>query len=100
MSFSVSINSSPVVKLVGHVAVNIVAVSCLLIHYTVSDLKSTEEVCLRGENEGSPLRTPDQQAEIRRHLFHNIAASWFPKAAGFAQKAKADIWAAAKAFPS
>lgn len=53
-----------------------------------------------GDNEEVPLRTPDQQAEIRRHLFHNIAASWFPKAAGFAQKAKADIWAGAKAFPS
>lgn len=46
--------------------------------------------------EASP-RTPDQQAEIRRHLFHNIAASWFPKAGAFAQKAQADIWAAAKA---
>lgn len=53
-----------------------------------------------GDNEEVPLRTPDHQAEIRRHLFHNIAASWFPKAAGFAQKAKADIWAPAKAFPS
>lgn len=52
------------------------------------------------DNEEVPLRTPDQQAEIRRHLFHNIAASWFPKAAGFAQKVQADIWAAAKAFPS
>lgn len=35
------------------------------------------------DNEEAPLRTPDQQAEIRGHLFHNIAASWFPKAAGF-----------------
>lgn len=52
------------------------------------------------DNEEVPLRSLDQQAEIRRHLFHNIAASWFPKAAGFAQKAEADIWAAAKAFPS
>lgn len=36
-----------------------------------------------GDNEEAPLRTPDQQDEISRHLFHNIAASWFPKAAGF-----------------
>lgn len=52
------------------------------------------------DNAEVPLWTPDQQAEIRRHLFHNIAASWFPKAAGFAQKVQADIWAAAKAFAS
>lgn len=51
------------------------------------------------DNEEAPLRTPDRQAEIREHLFHNIAASWFPKAGGFAQKVQADIWAAAKAFP-
>lgn len=44
----------------------------------------------------APRRTPDQQAEIRGHLFHNIAASWFPKAYSFAQKVQADIWAAAK----
>jgi len=31
-------------------------------------------------------------------LFHNIAASWFPKAGAFAQKVQAVIWAAAKAF--
>lgn len=51
------------------------------------------------DNEKAPPRTPDQQAEIRGHLFHNIAASWFPKAGAFAQKVQADIWAAAKAFP-
>lgn len=38
--------------------------------------------CFAGDNEEAPLRTPDQQDEISRHLFHNIAASWFPKAAG------------------
>lgn len=53
----------------------------------------------RWGNEEVPLRTLDQQAEIRGHLFHNIAASWFPKAGAFAQKVQADIWAAAKAFP-
>lgn len=51
------------------------------------------------ENGEVPPRTLDQQAEIRGHLFHNIAASWFPKAGAFAQKVQADIWAAAKAFP-
>lgn len=51
------------------------------------------------DNEQAPPRTPDQQAEIRGHLFHNIAASWFPKAGASAQKVQADIWAAAKAFP-
>lgn len=49
MSFGVSINTSLVVELVAHVAVQIVAVSCLLVHYAVvSDFKSTEEVCLLG----------------------------------------------------
>lgn len=50
------------------------------------------------DNKEGPLRTPEQQAQIRGHLFHNIAASWFLKAAAFAQKVQADIWAAAKAF--
>lgn len=48
--------------------------------------------------EEAPPRTPDQPVEIRGHLFHNIAASWFPEAAAFAQKVQADIWAVAKAF--
>lgn len=63
----------------------------------VCDFECTE-VCV-GDNEEVPLKSPNQQAEIRGHLFHNIAASWFPKAAGFAQKVQADIWAAAKLFP-
>lgn len=83
----------------GRVSVLIVAVSCLLIHNAVVSEVHGGGVFAR-DNEEVPLRTPDQQAEIRRHLFHNIAASWFPKAAGFAQKAQADIWASAKAFPS
>lgn len=66
---------------------SIIALLCVTLRASVQD------------NEEAPLRTPDQQAEIRGHLFHNIATSWFPEAAGFAQKAQADIWAAAKAFP-
>ena len=65
-----------------------------------SDFKKQKEAnCLDGTTTRPPPRTPDQQAEIRGHLFHNIAASWFPKAGALAQKVQADIWAAAKAFP-
>lgn len=62
-------------------------------------LQEQKAKVFRWDNEEISPKTPDQQAEIRGHLFHNIAASLFPKAGAFAQKVQADIWAAAKAFP-